>query len=233
MEKTQILSPKLLKAAKRYGQVSITILLKMKQMNDIEETLSILLHYDNVISGRTNFCKRNIDFNVKEYVAKRLAERKDYNPNIYIKDDPFLANISRECADLKITLHSYLCLNIIDIFSFNDEYNKYFIENRFQDENIKLRIKNVKEKNKVVRKKLDWKKLERFRNQILAHNLRDKENRLSVKVLKEISEFLSNLKIGIEFSEVVLEMFDNIKFEFEKEITESQYSLIEIIKKLN
>jgi len=201
-------------------------------MNELQETLNILLHYDNTISGRTNFCKRNIDFTIENYIAKRLSEQKDYNPNIYIKDDPFLASVSRECADLKITLHSYLCLNIIDIFSFNDEYNKYFVENRFQDDNIKLRIKNVKEKNKIVRKKLDWKKLERFRNQILAHNLRDNEKRLSIIVLKEISEFLSNLKSGVEFSEVILEMFDNIRFEFEKEITESQYSLIEIIKNL-
>lgn len=96
-----------------------------------------------------------------------------------------------------------------------------------------MRIKNVKTKNKNIKKKLDWKKLERFRNQILAHNLRNNENRLSVKVLKEITQFLSNLKSGIEFSEVILEMFDNIKFEFETEITESQYALIEVIKKIN
>jgi|GWRWMinimDraft_12_1066020.scaffolds.fasta_scaffold00762_8 hypothetical protein len=202
-------------------------------MNELQETLNILLHYDNIISGRTNFCKRNIDFNISDFIQNKLSKIENYNPNIYIKNDPILAKISRECADLKITLHSYLCLNIIDIFSFNDEYNKYFVENRFNDENIKLRIRNVKTKNKNIRKKLDWKKLERFRNQILAHNLRDNENRLSVKVLKEITQFLSNLKSGIEFSEVILEMFDNIKFEFEKEITESQYALIDVIKKLN
>jgi hypothetical protein len=45
-------------------------------------------------------------------------------------------------------------LNIIDIFSFNDEYNKYFVENRFHDENIR-ELKNVKTKNKNIRKKID------------------------------------------------------------------------------
>jgi hypothetical protein len=70
-----------------------------------------------------------------------------------IQNDPILAEISR-CADLKITLHSYLCLNIIDIFSFNDEYNKYFVENRFHDENIKLRIKKCKNRKiKILEKK--------------------------------------------------------------------------------
>lgn len=202
-------------------------------MNKLEETLCILLHYYDTINGRTNFCKRNIDFNISDYISKRLLENKDYNSNIFTKDDPFLAKISRECADLKVTLHSYLCLNIIDIFSFNDEYNKYFIENLFEDEETKLRIKRVKEKNKLVRRKLDWKKLERFRNQILAHNLRDNNNNLSINVLKEITEFLLNLKAGVEFSEIILEIFDNIRNEFEKEITESKYALKEIIKKLN
>ena len=170
---------------------------------------------------------------VNDYIKNEISKIENYNLNIIIENDPILAKISRECVDLKITLHSYLCLNIIDIFSFNDEYNKYFVENKFQDDSIKSRIKSVKTINKNIRKKLDWNKLERFRNQILAHNLRDDQKRLSVKVLKELTEFLLNLKSGIEFSEVVLEMFDNIRFEFEKEITESQYALIEVIKKLN
>jgi hypothetical protein len=46
-------------------------------------------------------------------------------------------------------------LNIIDIFSFNDEYNKYFVEkNRFHDENIR-ELEKCKNENKNIRKKID------------------------------------------------------------------------------
>lgn len=77
-------------------------------MNELQETLNILLHYDNIISGRTNFCKRNIDFNINDFVQNKLSKIENYNPNIYIQNDPILAEISRECADLKVLfIHIY------------------------------------------------------------------------------------------------------------------------------
>lgn len=43
-------------------------------MNKLQETLNILLHYDNIISGRTNFCKRNIDFNIDDFIKSKLSK---------------------------------------------------------------------------------------------------------------------------------------------------------------
>lgn len=200
-------------------------------MTQLQETLNILLHYDNVISGRTNYCRRHADFISSNCVEKKLKEKiKNGFVNKPIANDPVFNEISRECADIRIALHSYLCLNIIDIFSFDDEYNKFFVENKFDDSTLKTRINNVKTKNKEIRKKLDWKQLKRFRNQVLAHNLRDEKNRFSIKTLKEITNLLSNFEVAIAYSEIVLRLFDNIRAEFETEINEAQKALKSVIR---
>lgn len=206
-------------------------------MNQIQETLLILNHFANVIRSRTDFCKRNINFSVSNCITEKMLDkiRQGLQPKAF-SNDPLLTEISRECADIKIILHSYICLNIIDMFSFNDEYSKFFNEVKFGDNSIKNRIARVKSINKTIRNSINWKQLGDFRNKVLAHNLRDKNNshKFSIQQLRDLNkDILSNLENGIMYSEVVLKLFDNIEREFASEIIEAQEALKVEILKLN
>ena len=122
-------------------------------MNKLEETFIILKHFDGRIKGRIGYCKRNKDFNVSEYVKSKLNEI--YSGEIENNKQENLLNggIARECVDKQLIIHSFLCLNIIDIFSFDDEY-ELFNETMVENESLARRIRAVKVKNKTIRKKL-------------------------------------------------------------------------------
>lgn len=68
----------------------------------------------------------------------------------------------------------------------------------------------------------------------MAHNMRDKRNsnRLSFDVLKEINGILMNQTEAVEYSKVVLEIYQNIKMEFEREIIEANNLFMEKVKTL-
>ena len=204
-------------------------------MTKLQETLLILHHFDSLISGRTDFCKRNIDFNTSDCVTQKLLERVRAGvlPS-ELNSEAISSVISRECADAKVTLLSYVSLNIIDMFSFNDEYNNFFHQERFDELDVKERVNKVKEKNKIIRKSFDWELLSKIRNNVLAHNMRDKKNgnALSLKTLKELHNISSNLKLAVEYSEVTMKLFDNIKEEFETELTQAQKALMTAIRDL-
>lgn len=204
-------------------------------MNKISETLLVLDHLGRVIESRTKYCIRYINFNKFELIAKRMDEyiEKGYKPKD-LGEGEIANQISRECADIRITLHNFSRLNIIDMFSFNDEYNDFFTEVHIENEELKRRIRNVKNKNKEIRKQLDWDQLKRFRNIAMAHNMRDKKNsnRLSFDVLKEINGILMNQTEAVEYSKVVLEIYQNIKMEFEREIIEANNLFVEKVKTL-
>jgi hypothetical protein len=199
-------------------------------MNDLHETLLILNHFHGVIYSRTNYCERNKDFNLSKCVTDKICKKVNEGYKINEITEPFTTEISRDCADQKIIIHSYICLNIIDMFSFNDEYVKFFNAKNFEDENLKKRILTVLEKNSSLKKKIDWEQLKRFRNNVMAHNLRDDKNnkKLSINTFKELSSLLTNLQSSIEYSNVVLEMFKNIKSEFELEISKAINELKEM-----
>ncbi|PIQ48200.1 MAG: hypothetical protein COW03_11140 [Cytophagales bacterium CG12_big_fil_rev_8_21_14_0_65_40_12] len=135
--------------------------------------------------------------------------------------------ISREVSDFRLILHNYIRLNIIDMCSFIDEYNSFFKETITVEERISQRIKKVKDKNKVIKKRIDWQKLKTIRNISMAHNLRDRKSRneLSLDNLKLLTNELSSLEVGIKYSEVVIFMFENIKNEFSHELLEAEKSL--------
>ena len=121
-------------------------------MNKLQESLIILRHFNNLIESRTNFCKRYSNFNVNDCVKEKMLEYLKNGSSLQdFKDEKIIGNISRECADTRIILHSYICLNIIDMFSFNDEYNKYFTVNICDDDSLKKKMINVKTKNKEIK----------------------------------------------------------------------------------
>lgn len=195
-------------------------------MEKLHETLLILDHFEGVIAGRKNYCKRNIGFNLSDCVSKELNEKMKVNHDIN-SISKISNEISRKCTDRKIILNSYISLNFIDMFSFNDEYTKFFNTTNFEDENIQKRILNVLKNNSEIKKKIDWEQLRKFRNNVLAHNLRDKQNyyKLSINTLKELSGFLNNLKASIEYCEVISEMFVNIENEFKNELIDAKKEL--------
>lgn len=124
-------------------------------MNRLHETLLILHHFDSVIFGRTKFCKKYSQFNMKDCVTKKMLERMNQDISIEeINSDIISEEISQECVNIRVCLHSYTCLNILDIFSFNEEYNDFFHHERFDNPELKARVNSVKEKNKILRKKL-------------------------------------------------------------------------------
>jgi hypothetical protein len=204
-------------------------------MNKLEETLLILHHFDSLISSRTDFCRRHADFNIKDCVTSKLLDMvKQGRDSSELKNDEISKVVSRQCADIKITLHSYICLNIIDMFSFNDEYNDFFHNQRFDDITLKERINKVKKINKEIRKGFDWDQLKKIRNTVLAHNLRDntKSSTLALTNLKELYDILSNLKSSISYCETTMLLFDNIKNEFEDELIQAQRTVMLEIRKL-
>ena len=205
--------------------------------NELDSTLLVLTHLNETIKSRTNFCKRNVQFSYNECIRQKITEKIDLK--IEISDspsDPILAQIARECVDLKLIQHNYNRLNIIDMFSFNDEYCNFFSVEKFNDEITKKRIEKVKEINKTVRKKINWTQLQKFRNNILAHNLRDKKDnyKIALKTFSEIDIYLDKTSLAIEYSEVVLQIYQNIFQEFEVEIELAKENLKRYkIKKTN
>lgn len=202
-------------------------------MDKLHETLLILNHFNGVINGRTNYCKRNVNFNSEKCISDKMNEKKSELTELNEKSNNILAKILRECADCKVTIHSYICLNIIDMFSFNDEYIKFFNPKNFVDEIIKKRILTILEINSKIKKKIDWQQLQRFRNNVLAHNLRDDKNnqKLSLNTFKELSQKISSTKLSIEYFDVVLEMFKNIETEFQFELIQAKEELKNVMNK--
>ena len=197
-------------------------------MNRLHESLLILNHFYNVINERNKYCKRYIGFTVESCVSSKLInsmyEGKIENP---LKNQINHEIIARECADTKIMIHNYLCLNIIDMFSFNDEYINYFNEKLTDDEKIKKRIRLLRKENKLIRNNIDWKQLKRFRNIILAHNLRDKKNnnKLSLLTFVHLNNLIGDFENAIQYCEIIIEMFEKIEKEFKVEIENAQKSL--------
>lgn len=202
-------------------------------MNKLQESLLILNHFDGLINGRTEFCKRHIGFTIEQCVKSKLINSMYEND---VGKALKATEIARECADKRIIIHSYLCLNIIDMFSFDDEFIKYFNEKLTDDENIAIRIRKVRAENKLIRNKIDWQELKRFRNIALAHNLRDKKNeyRLSLITFIHLNNLIRDFEKAIQYCETVTKLFRNVKKEFKAELKDAKLELekdIEIIKK--
>lgn len=208
-------------------------------MNKLQESLLILNHFDGLINGRTEFCKRHIGFTVEQCITSKLIN-SIYGGGI---DNPLKNSlnhdkIARECADTRIIIHTYLCLNIIDMFSFDDEYIKCFNEKLSENENLSERIRKFRADNRSLRNKIDWGELKIFRNIVLAHNLRDKknDNRLSLVTFVHLNNLIKDFEKAIQYCETVTKIFANIKKEFKFEITDAQLSLkneIETLKIAN
>jgi hypothetical protein len=210
-----------------------TVSISRPIMDKLHETLLILQHFQNVIQSRTDFCKRNNDTVTNSSVPTMMIKfmRKGY-PISSFNDEKVQEEISREVSDLSLILHNYIRLNIIDMYSFNDEYNGFFQEKITKNQNIIKRINTVKILNKRVRNQIDWDKLKKFRNISLAHNLRDKgnQNRLSVDNMRLLKNEFSTLDIGIKYSDIITTMFQNIQNEFSLELLEAEKTLSRILR---
>jgi hypothetical protein len=85
-------------------------------------------------------------------------------------------NINVYSKDL-VVLNSLLYMNIIDFCSYLDEYNNYFC--KFPEEEINLKIKEIKTICKPFIKEINkWSDLRNFRNSFIAHNMRNKLNKV-------------------------------------------------------
>lgn len=205
-------------------------------MDKFYENLIILKHFYSIIKYRTDYCKKHIDFSTFNHVGKLM--------NFYIqngietdvtkfKEEPYLSEFAEQASDIRLAIHNYLNINIIDIFSFDTEYNSFF-NLKIQDTDLKSRIEKVKNSNTNIRKQLNWDELKKIRNTVLAHNLRDKKSNYNfdLESLIILNQIVFNFEEGIRISSVILEIYENIEKEFKIEIIEAEKYLENQINKM-
>lgn len=183
-------------------------------MTKLEETLTILDFFGKRIKAKNDFLLRNKSFNIDICIKENLLQRKSIDES------------SIDCKDKVVQIHTYFSMNIIDLASFIDEYDKRFDITVTDDKNIVERINNFKVKNKDLKRKVNWNKLKNIRNKVLAHNLRNKNDnyRLSINELFEINSMINNLN---DFTNMILsfdEFFEQFQNEFKEEIKNSYES---------
>ena len=191
-------------------------------MDKFYESLIILQHFKDKIKSRNEFCKRFSNFDVHNCVGEAMNH---FIMNGYVEDvkilsqEPYISLIATQCSDIRITIHNNFCMNIIDMFSFNEEYEKFFSENLTENGNLKQRIIKVKRINKNLRSKIDWDELKSYRNTILAHNLRNKKdnNNLAVQNLIKLHKLIYDFEESIEYCEIIEILYNNIISEFNEE----------------
>ncbi|MCD9854006.1 hypothetical protein LUD75_04795 [Epilithonimonas sp. JDS] len=117
------------------------------------------------------------------------------NPSLFVGKT--LENFYHEKMGLEPAIHTLISnYSIIQFCSFLDEYNDFF-NPAFCEEKYQDRILNVKKKNVPGLKRINqWKDLNKFRNNLVAHNLRIKNEsffstkfeKLEYKIPNKISE---------------------------------------------
>lgn len=140
-------------------------------MTKLEETLTILDFFGKRIKAKNDFLLRNKSFNIDICIKENLLQRKSIDES------------SIDCKDKVVQIHTYFSMNIIDLASFIDEYDKRFDITVTDDKNIVERINNFKVKNKDLKRKVNWNKLKNIRNKVLAHNLRNKNDNLDYPLM--------------------------------------------------
>lgn len=191
-------------------------------MDKFYESLIILQHFNDKIKSRNEFCKRFSNFDVHNCIGEAMNH---FIMNGYVEDvkilsqEPYISIIATQCSDIRITIHNNFCMNIIDMFSFNEEYEKFFSENSTENENLKERITKVKKINKNSRSKINWDELKLYRNTILAHNLRNKkdDNNLAINNLIKLHKLIYNFDESIKYCEIIEILYNNIISEFSLE----------------
>lgn len=205
-------------------------------MDKFYENLIILKHFYSIIKYRTDYCKKHINYSTFNHVGKLM--------NFYIqngietdvtkfKEEPYLSEFAEQASDIRLAIHNYLNINIIDIFSFDTEYNSFF-NSKIQDTDLKSRIEKVKNSNTNIRKQLNWDELKKIRNTVLAHNLRDKKSNYNfdLESLIILNQIVFNFEEGIRISSVILVIYENIEKEFKIEIIEAEKYLENQINKM-
>lgn len=189
-------------------------------MSPLDETLTILDFYGKRIKGKNDFLIKHKSFDVNTYVANNIKLGLDIN------------EISFNCKEIVVQMHSYFSLNIIDLKSFNDEYNSFFNEKVTDNLILKNKISNFRQKNQKLYNQINWQNLNNIRNKVLAHNLRDKNNcnRLSLAQLKITNSMFNDLTYFTLICEIFQNFFKEFRETFENEIKigytnfESEYS---------
>lgn len=192
----------------------------------LQETLSILNFYNGRIEGKLKFIKKNKDFNFNQCFEKEF--KRNINPNENFEQNRIrITNIIKEnCNDRLNQIHSYFSMNLIEMKSFYDEYKNFNVKctDKISEKN---RIEKIRSENASLMKKINWIKIERFRNEVLAHNMREnnKEKSLAIKTLIEFNSFFSKLDEFIIFCDIQNQIFRNIKLEFSNEINEANEAI--------
>jgi len=160
------------------------------------ESIYILVRYAEVIESLTQVMVDN------EYHKRRPLDKKEQFHYV--------------------TLFTHI---LMDVNSFFDEYDNNF--ERLAEEDYKDRIRTVKRIAKpAVDKIREWKEIRKFRNEMISHNWRDKENNFIMSKLgdyntpRSFHDLLYLDSYIVIIKAVILAEFDSNKDEFAKHIKE-------------
>lgn len=139
-------------------------------------------------------------------------------------------------SDLRVIVYMNTCSQILLYTNFlRKEYFDFFTITNTKNEEEKEKIRQINELLKPVFKKIDeWKDIKNFRDNVLAHNLRDKKKgRKSVFMLKGLSgynipekpiEYLFLIRCTNIIKKVIYEVFEKEYIEIDEEINSDKYN---------
>lgn len=128
--------------------------------------------------------------------------------------------ISEQAIELVYLIYESIGKGIIDMYSFYDEYNNFFRPNITNNPLYSDKIVKIKKLNKTLIKSVDWNIIRESRNQVLAHNIRDKNknNEIAINSIKGYMEFSNSIYDCAKKFKVIIGIFDLIKQEFENDL---------------
>ncbi|MPL55670.1 hypothetical protein SDC9_01149 [bioreactor metagenome] len=192
-------------------------------------------------------------FNLQAHINLSVESLNEIYNNSEIFKGKYLENFYQEKMPLEVSLHTLISnYTIIQFCSFLEEYNEYFNPD-FCEAKYKNRILEVRKKNSAGIKRINkWKDLIKFRNELVAHNLRIKNEsffsnqieNLEYKIPNSISEknlfsgivYIINSNIRDEFIDVILTFnpFESMldKMKIISEVVDNEKELEELANKM-
>jgi hypothetical protein len=132
---------------------------------------------------------------------------------------PLLTIDKENIADAESYFTLFQNLVILEATTFLDEYNSHFFCSVLQTE--KQRVKEFKRIVQPIINKINrWKDLKRFRNQIIAHNWRDKKGVFVIPDLNEFNIPRSRFE-GVLLIDYLNYVWNLIQAEFQNDVNET------------
>ena len=204
---------------------------RKSKMTKLSQTITILHFIGRSIEeiGLTliNFGFDNLYKGIEKERIKRINELgidKDL-----IDSEKMQNFIESDVKLISSLVYDSISKGIIDLNSFKDEYDNCFTVKKEENKILADKIIKFKKENKDFIDNVDWVKVNKLRNSILAHNLRDakKNNDYAVDTLKMYFTLILDHKKCIEYFSLIGIVYNNLKNDFQLEYKNAFIELIE------